>query len=207
MVHVKSILGLVLVIVALYFLSIAFPAMTDRVAKSSGFLIAGSAIVVLGIVLGAIHREFAEPGLGVKLGKGAGIALVSAGGFLIVTVVSKPSGAVTWETTHVDVARAKALDKQQPLLVDFTAAWCGACKELDKKTFSAPAVGSELSRFVAVKVDATHDDDPAVEATLQKFKVVGLPTVLIFDSRGREALRYRDFVPPEQFLDGIRAVR
>jgi thioredoxin:protein disulfide reductase len=90
--------------------------------------------------------------------------------------------------------------------VDFTAAWCGACKELDKVTFAAPAVGAEMGRFLAVKVDATHDDDPAVEATLQRFKVVGLPTVLVFDSDGKEAVRYTDFVPPERFLEGIRRV-
>ena len=125
----------------------------------------------------------------------------------MVTTFTQSSAAVSWEKTHVDAARTKALESNKPLLVDFTAAWCGACKELDRKTFSAPAVGSELSRFVAVKVDATNDDDPAVEATLQKFKVVGLPTVLIFDSSGKEAVRYRDFVPPEQFLEGIRAIR
>jgi thiol:disulfide interchange protein DsbD len=207
MVHVKSVLGLVLVIVALYFLSTTFPVMTEVVTSGSRFMIAGIAMVIVGVLFGAIHREFAEPGLGVKLGKGLGIALVSLGGFFLVTSVSKPTAALTWEKTHVDVAQGKAKASQKPLLVDFTAAWCGACKQLDKQTFSAPAVGSELSRFVAVKVDATNGDDPAVEATLQKFKVVGLPTVLIFDSTGKEAIRYSDFVPPEQFLDGIRAVR
>jgi thiol:disulfide interchange protein DsbD len=207
MVHVKSALGVVLVIVALYFLSTTFPVMTQIVSSGSRFLIAGLVLVIVGLLLGAVHREFAEPGLGVKLGKGTGIALSSLGGFLLVTALSKPTAALTWEKTHVDVAQSKALSNQKPLLVDFTAAWCGACKELDKKTFAAPAVGNELSRFVAVKVDATNDDDPAVEATLQKFKVVGLPTVLIFDSTGKEAIRYRDFVPPEQFLDAIRTVR
>jgi thiol:disulfide interchange protein DsbD len=63
-----------------------------------------------------------------------------------------------------------------------------------------------MSRFVAVKVDATNNDDPLVEATLQEFKVMGLPTVVLFDSNGREALRYNDFVPPQQFLDGLKRV-
>jgi thiol:disulfide interchange protein DsbD len=207
MVHVKSVLGLLLVVVALYFLGTTFPVLTESVTRSPRILIGAGLMLGAGVLLGAIHREFAEPGFGIKLRKGLGIVLVSAGGFLLVTAIGKPSAAVTWEATHVDAARAKALDSQKPLLVDFTAAWCGACKELDKKTFSAPAVGSELSRFVAVKVDATNDDDPAVEATLHEFKVVGLPTVLVFDSKGKEAIRYRDFVPPEQFLEGIRTVR
>ena len=58
------------------------------------------------------------------------------------------------------------------MLVDFTAAWCGACKQLDRETFSAPEVQPAMNRFVAVKVDATNDDDPRVESTLTRFGVV-----------------------------------
>jgi thiol:disulfide interchange protein len=36
--------------------------------------------------------------------------------------------------------------------------------------------------------------------------VIGLPTVLVFDSQGKEALRYTDFVPPDRFLENIRRV-
>jgi thiol:disulfide interchange protein DsbD len=63
-----------------------------------------------------------------------------------------------------------------------------------------------MARFVNVKVDASNDDDPKVEATLASYKVVGLPTVVIFDSKGREAVRYNDFVPPARFLSGIKNV-
>ena len=100
----------------------------------------------------------------------------------------------------------EVLQSGETVLVDFTAAWCGACKQLDKVTFSAPAVGSEMGRFVAVKVDATNDDDPRVGATLARFNVRGLPTVLIFDSRGRESVRYTDFVPPDRFLESIKRI-
>jgi thiol:disulfide interchange protein DsbD len=55
-------------------------------------------------------------------------------------------------------------------------------------------------------VDATNDDDPQISATLASFKVVGLPTVVLFDSHGKEAARYNDFVPPERFLPAIRAI-
>jgi thiol:disulfide interchange protein DsbD len=119
---------------------------------------------------------------------------------------TKPAAALAWEKEGVEAVRERALRESRPLLVDFTAAWCGACKELDKLTFAAPEVGAEMGRFLAVKVDATNDDDPAVGATLERYRVVGLPTVLVFDSRGREAVRYTDFVSPERFLEGIRKV-
>jgi thiol:disulfide interchange protein DsbD len=206
MVHVKSILGVALVVVSLYFLSTVFPALSDF-AKPGTTLFAGAGVaVVLGILLGAIHREFSEPGAGVKVGKGLGLALVCAGAFAAVLGIIKPSAVLAWQKGDVHALREQAVRENRPLVVDFTAAWCGACKELDKVTFAAPAVGAEMGRFLAVKVDATNDDDPAVEATLQRFKVVGLPTVLVFDSRGTEAVRYTDFVPPERFLEGIRRV-
>jgi thioredoxin-related protein len=63
-----------------------------------------------------------------------------------------------------------------------------------------------MAHFVNVRVDASNDDDPKVEATLASFKVRGLPTVVVIDSHGKEALRFNDFVPPERFLPAIKAV-
>jgi thioredoxin:protein disulfide reductase len=206
MVHVKSLLGIVLVVVALYFLSTVFPVLTSFVTPGNTLWIGAAAAVIAGVLLGAVHREFAEPGSGVKVAKGLGIALVSAGLFALVSGLGKPTAALAWERGDVEAARQRALRENKPLLVDFTAAWCGACKQLDRETFSVPAVGSEMGRFVAVKVDATNDDDPKVEATLARFNVRGLPTVLIFDSTGRESVRYTDFVPADIFLASIKQI-
>jgi thiol:disulfide interchange protein DsbD len=59
---------------------------------------------------------------------------------------------------------------------------------------------------VAIKVDATNDDDPAVEAVKDHLDVVGLPTVLLFDSAGNEAVRCTDFVPADTFLKVLQRV-
>jgi len=206
MVHVKSILGVVLVVVALYFLATAFPVIGSFVKPGTPLFVIALAAVVVGVILGGIHRDFSEPGAGVKIAKGAGIALVSAGAFAVVLGISKPTAALAWEKQGLDVVRERALRENRPLVVDFTAEWCGACKKMDKLTFADPKVGAEMGRFLAVKVDATHDDDPAVAATMAKFQVIGLPTMLVFDSRGKEAIRYTDFVPPDRFLANIQRV-
>jgi len=206
MVHVKSLLGIVLVIVALYFLSTAFPPLAALARPQTMFLAGTAVAVALGLSLGAVHRDFAEPGWGVKIAKGAGILLTSAAGFLLVLGASKPARTLSWEKMSVGEAKAKAVAERRPLLVDFTAAWCGACKELDKLTFSEAAVAREAGRFVAIKVDATNDEDPKVEALMDEMRVVGLPTVLVYDSQGKEALRYTDFVSAEPFLNALRNV-
>lgn len=205
MVHVKSIFGIVLVGVALYFSATVFPALAAPAHASLPFFLGMVALIVLGVILGAVHREFSQPGVGVKIGKALGVVLVSGSAFLMVEAAIKPKETVVWEH-QVEVARARAEREGRPLLVDFTAAWCGACKELDKVTFSAPSVAPEMARFVTVRVDATHDDDPQVAATLSSFKVLGLPTVVLFDSHGKEAKRYNDFVKPELFLSSLREV-
>ena len=110
-------------------------------------------------LLGAVHREFAEPGLGVKISKGLGIVLLSCAAFLGVEGAIKPADVVTWEH-HLEAARGRAQRENRPMLVDFGAAWCAACKELDKVTFSSPLVAPEMARFVNVRVDATDADDP-----------------------------------------------
>ena len=209
MVHVKSLLGIVLVVVALYFLNNSFGFATRFVSGSLAFIGVSIGLVVMGVLLGAVHREFGEPGAGVKVAKGLGITLASVGGLFTILGLIKPDDSLltlTWEHKDVEGALARAAAEKRPLVVDFTAAWCGACKELDLKTFSERQVGKELGRFVAVKVDATHNDDPKVEAMLARFKVVGLPTVVMFDSRGKEAARFNDFVPPEEFLKSAQAV-
>jgi thioredoxin:protein disulfide reductase len=206
MVRVKSLLGIVLIVVAAYFLSTAFPSLGKWVQASWPFYAAAAGCLVLGLLLGAVHRDFAEYGAPVKISKGIGVALVSVAGFVFIAALGKPNQSFGWHSGDIDTARAEALRAGRPLLVDFTAAWCGACKQLDRVTFSAPEVRPEMARFVAVKVDATNDDDPRVGATLSRFHVVGLPTVLVFDSSGRETLRYTDFVEPQTFLRAMQRV-
>jgi thiol:disulfide interchange protein DsbD len=206
MIQVKSLLGIVLVIVALYYFATAFPVLGAWAKPSALFYGAAAALLLLGLALGAVHRDFGELGSAVKIAKSTGIVLVSAAGFALVTAFARPSESFAWHQGDIAAARERALRERRPLLVDFTATWCGACKQLDRETFSSPDVRPEMARFVAVKVDASNDDDPGVGATLAEFKVMGLPTVVIFDSTGREALRYTDFVGPKTFLAAVQRI-
>jgi thiol:disulfide interchange protein DsbD len=205
MLHVKSTLGLILVIVALYFLNNAFGILSKVARPSTDFLAVTGGIALVGLLLGAVHKSF-EGGPLDKVRKGLGVFLTSFAGALCIVGATMPKGTLTWEHVPPREARARALSQKRPLIIDFGAAWCGACKELDKVTFSRDDVRQEAGRFVAVKVDATNDEDPAVEAAMSEFKVVGLPTVVVFDSNGAEAIRYTDFVEPDQFLAAIRRV-
>jgi thiol:disulfide interchange protein DsbD len=80
------------------------------------------------------------------------------------------------------------------------------CKELSRITFSDPTVMAEARRFIAVKVDATNEDDAAVDKVKDRYGVVGLPTVVLLGSDSRERARFTEFVSPERFLTAIRDI-
>lgn len=208
MLGVKSFFGTVMLIVALYFLKNAFPALKSLARPDTSFMAMAAAAVVVGIALGAIHLSWDDGGVVVKIRKVAGVATTVIGGFLLWTAIDLPRGSLTWEHSE-ELASAKAKSEKRPLLVDFTAEWCGACKELAKETFSDPRVQQKAlaANFIAVKVDATNDEDPQVDAVKGKYKVVGLPTVVIYDSNGQERKRFNEFVGPEPFLQAIEGVQ
>lgn len=216
MVGVKSFFGTVLLVCALYFLRYAIPAMEKVARHDTMFMVAGGAAILFGIILGAIHLDWSDEGKLVKVRKGLGILAATAGGFVLwVSVEMPPADAhvaanpakplLTWEHSEKEAAERAAREKR-PLMVDFTATWCGACKELAKHTFSDPRVMERTGNFVAVKFDATDDEDPQVEQVKKKYNVVGLPTVVVYDSTGKERTRFTEFVPADKFLQAIEGI-
>lgn len=207
MVHVKSVLAIVLSVVALYYFATAFPVITAWIEPSRFVMMVSAAAVLFGLAVGAVHREFSSPFLMDRFLKGLGTFVATCGAFVLVIALTKPARQLNWRHDALETARSTALRSDQPLLVDFTAAWCGACKELEKLTFADPDVSREAGRFHAVKVDATDDEDPQVVASMKSLQVVGLPTVILFDSQGKEIHRFTDFVDAPKFLQALRSVQ
>ena len=94
-------------------------------------------------------------------------------------------------------AIAEATRTGKPILVDFFAEWCAACKELDVHTFSNAEVQAVVAdQFIPLKVDATDETDEVTRLT-SKYGVPGLPTVLVFGCDGKAATSPAPLVAPQ----------
>ena len=102
--------------------------------------------------------------------------------FGITDGINQPATAELWTPFSEDELN-RAIANKQPVLIDFYADWCGACHELEEKTYTNPEFIQMSKGFKLLKVDATKDTD-AVQSILKKYQVQGLPTVVFINRNG-----------------------
>lgn len=87
------------------------------------------------------------------------------------------------------VASIKELDTRihqaegQPVMLDFYADWCVACKEMEHETFSDPAIQALLDKSLLLQADVT-ENTAEHQALLKQFGLYGPPGILFFDQSG-----------------------
>lgn len=74
----------------------------------------------------------------------------------------------------------------QTVIVDLYADWCIACKEFEKYTFYDPEVQAAFSNSLLLQIDLTYSSSDKSIEFMEHFNVFGLPTILIFDQKGKE---------------------
>lgn len=198
-----------------------------QVGQVPGALIA-AALVTVGVLLGAVHRSFKEgardfgfKALGVVLVVGA---LVVRGGALDARPTGElwvrmglvaPAATPAWQWHHVMPPKSATFDAGQfervlatakkegrPVLIDFFADWCAACKELDRHTYPSSEVISQAEdgHFLTIKIDATNSED-RLDALMEQLGVEGLPTVAFVNPDGTvlKKPRVTGFLEPVPF--------
>lgn len=195
LVWVEHFFGVMLLALAAYFIAPLLP-------KSAANLLAPSLAAAGGVYLGFIDRSGGSLRHFPLFKRVAGGTMVLVA--LWIVVPHRSQRAIAWRTFEIGALEA-ARQSGRPAMVDFLADWCVPCREMDRTTFVSSQVQELAERFVMFKADITNDAD-GVDALVQHYDVRGVPTLLIFDSSGKEVQRLVGYVGPQELIGAMRNV-
>lgn len=202
----ENFFGIAIITVALYFLKDLqiFAPLTALLKNSIPFFAIASVIILIGLYLVKLDKRFKDISKGMQVRKAFGLGLAILGAFMIVGGLQQPAAGphLNWEYDE-PTALETARQENKLVMLDFYAKWCGACNELDHKTFSNQDVVDRLENYITVKLDFTTEQD---EDLSEKYQIRGLPIVVFMDGNGKIYKRIEKFINAEDMLDLIDEV-
>ncbi len=213
---IKRFFGVVLIAVAIYMVSPVIPVAMQMFAWAV-------LLVVCGIYLRAIDPLPPAAHGFARISKGVGIITLVAGAAYLIGALSgardllQPlsglrgaAGAPAAAAPGVSFQRVGSLAELdqavraaagKTVMLDFYADWCVSCKEMERYTFTDPAVQSRFSAMIKLQADVTAGT-PEHQQLLRRFKLFGPPGIVFFDPAGREiqGLRVIGFQPAGKFV-------
>lgn len=100
----------------------------------------------------------------------------------------------------VDAALERARREGKPLLIEFHAAWCAPCRQLET-TFAEPAVRALLEKMIVLRIDTDRQAEIAAA-----FGVLALPDLRLLHPDGTEARRFLGYVAPRDLCVALESV-
>jgi len=211
---VKSVFGAALLATAGIYLKELLPGLRPVFSAAPVAALFAAAVAGAGVLLGALQHSF-HGGPSERALKALGLTLLvggvvygagAAGARERAREAAHAAAGFAWMHAEPE-ALARARAERRPVIVDFWAEWCTACKELDKLAWADPRVQREAARFVKVKVDGTETTDE-VAAIQERYEVQGMPTVVFIDSDGKQVKeRVMGAVQAEEMLERLRAIQ
>jgi len=222
---VKRFFGVLLLAVAIYMVSPVIPMAMQMLAWSA-------LLILTGVYLRAIDPLPQGARGFTRISKGVGILALVAGvayaigalsgsrdvlqplsGLRAAAGASAPAHGVAFQkvSSIAELDTAIAAAKGKTVMLDFYADWCVSCKEMERYTFTDPAVQSRMTGMIKLQADVTAGGADH-QALLRRFRLFGPPGIVFFDPTGREisGLRVIGFQAAEKFaavLDQALSVR
>lgn len=199
MIAVKKLAGFLLLGVAAYFLLPLLP-------EELGRYLIPIVVIAAGIYFGYFEKSIKSTKPTAVLGKIFCGAAIAGAIFMLLSNGSRPS--LTWEP-YTPSKLNQAMREGKPVMLDFTADWCGVCKELEDGPFSDSGVIRAAERFTRLQVDGTDRNDPKMLAAVRKYDVKGFPTIIFFNSSGNEvrSARVTGFVNSAELIKLLESVK
>ncbi len=126
---------------------------------------------------------------------------------LVVLALTLTTPAFAGSGWHKTVAAAQkvAREKNQLILVDMFAQWCGWCHRFEREVFPSEVFQNATSDIVLLRLD-TEDKGEGTKYA-QKFAVTQLPTFLLLAPDLSLAGMIRGYAPPKDFVVSLNKTR
>jgi thiol:disulfide interchange protein DsbD len=201
---VKQLFGVLMLAMALWLVSPVLPAWIQMAGWAvlfigyGLFLFRHTMIITKGLALGLCTLGLIE------------FAGVATGGRDVFAPFAHMSNA---PQSHVEFVRInsiieleKALEQAKlqgkPVMLDFYADWCVACKEMEKLTFTDERVMTKFAGMVLLQADVTANNDND-RALLKRFNLYGPPGMVFFGLDSKESGRVIGFQNADKFVNSL----
>ena len=125
------------------------------------------------------------------------LAIVAAGYWAAKNYIGTPD-TLPWRK-DLDAAKREAAQVGKPLLVYFTADWCGPCQEMKKTTWADPRVAVAIHEYIPVKIDVDEQADVA-----KRFNVSGIPRIQMLLPNGQPGQSLVGYISPDETADWLK---
>ncbi|MEJ2587107.1 MAG: cytochrome c biogenesis protein CcdA [Deltaproteobacteria bacterium] len=199
MVWIRKALGWVLIGMAAYLLQ---PLLASPFLRQGIF---GAILLAAGLHLGWLDKsETASAVFGRIKRVVGGLCIVAAFAVPLFLLHGTPGEGIQWipyeRSLLTETTKAK-----KPVILDFYANWCGPCKALDREVFTDPEVVKLSKNFLNMRVNLTTKH-PQQKALQTRYRIRGVPTILFFDSKGKEVkpLRIESYVSANEMAERMK---